>query len=301
MKLRKAPIDNLTLQRLDQSLDEDLLTEGYSSEEIADQLRALGGDPQGIRERGKALVRVLLGNADSRSYAGQLSASPFGGVPVYEQHKDASLDSTKRDFALKQLLRAHRAGIISDDTFTLEQRSLESGASDVRHLPFKAFAKAYGSEREAVIDFLEAIAPAEVAGSEAIREWLRTCQIDCVKGGLKMVAERESYHGRAFAERLIELGRTVPARVRPEIWECIDYLRDARLSDLEKLRRSASRYPNPEDAMQPLFEFISSLKEDQQTKEMLRLFAADELSTLRWQNTLCAVLTEMKRNGQIAA
>jgi hypothetical protein len=116
-----------------------------------------------------------------------------------------------------------------------------------------------------------------------------------------MVAERESYHGRAFAERLIELGGSVPASVRPEIWESIGYLRDTSLSDLEKLQRATSQCPNPEDAMQPLFEFISSLKQDQQTKEMLRLFAADELSTLRWQNTLCAVLTEMKRNGQIAA
>jgi hypothetical protein len=300
MKLRKAPIENLSLEKLDRSLDEDLLTEGYSSQEIADQLRGLGGDPEMIGKRGKALVRGLLGSADSRSHSGQLSAGPFGGVPVHEQREDA-FDSTRRDFAFKQLLRAYRAGIISDDTFTLEGRSLKSSAPDAGHLPFKAFGKTYASEREAVIDLLEAIAPAEIAGSEAIREWLRTCQIDCVKGGLKMVAERESYHGRAFAERLNELGGTVPARVRPEISESIDYLRDARLSDLEKLQRSASRYPNPEDAMQPLFEFISSLKEDQQTKEMLRLFAADELSTLRWQNTLCAVLTEMKRNGQLGA
>jgi len=268
MKLRKAPIDNLTLQRLEQSLDEDLLTEAYSLEEIADQLRALGGNPEAIGERGKALMSGLLGNADPHAHSGQLSASPFGGVPVSEQRQEVFFDS---------------------------------GASDVGHLAFRAFGKTYGSEHEAVIDFLEAITPAEVAASEAIREWLRTCQIDCVKGGLRMVAEREAYHGRAFTERLIELGRTVPASVRPEIRESIDYLRDTSLSDLEKLQRATSRYPNPEDAMQPLFEFISSLKEDQQTKEMLRLFAADELSTLRWQNTLCAVLTEMKRNGQIVA
>jgi hypothetical protein len=301
MKLRKAPIDNQTLQRLDQSLDEDLLTEAYSSEEIADQLRALGGDPQAIGERGKALVRGLLGNTDSRSQSGKLSASPFRGVPVSERRQDAFFDSFKRDFAFRQLLRAYRAGIISDRTFTLEQRSLESAASDVGRSAFKAFGKTYASEREAVIDFLEATTPAEVAASEAIRQWLRTCQIDCIKGGLKMVAEREAYHSRAFAERLIELGRNVPASVGPEIRESIDYLGDTGLSDLEKLQRTTRRYPNPEDAMQPLFEFISSLKEDQQTKEMLRLFAADELSTLRWQNTLCAVLTEMKRNDQIAA
>ncbi|MBV8360338.1 MAG: hypothetical protein JO189_20760 [Deltaproteobacteria bacterium] len=301
MKLRKAPIGNLTLQRLDQSLAEDLLTEAYSSEEIADQLRAIGGDPEAIGERGQALVKGLLGNADLHSRPGHLSTSPFGGVPLSERRHDAFFDSAKRDFAFRQLLRAYRAGIISYDTFSLEQSSLESAASEAGRSTFKAFGKTYASEREAVIDFLEAITPAEVAASEAIREWLQTCQIDCIKGGLKMVAEREGYHGRAFAERLIELGRTVPASVRPEIRESIDYLRDTNLSDLEKLQRTISRYPNPEDAMQPLFEFISSLQEDQQTKEMLRLFAADELSTLRWQNTLCVVLTEMKRNGQIAA
>jgi hypothetical protein len=46
MKLRKAPTDNLTLQRPDRSLDEDLLTEAYSFEEIVEQLRALGGVPK---------------------------------------------------------------------------------------------------------------------------------------------------------------------------------------------------------------------------------------------------------------
>src|SRR5690349_10376370 len=142
MKLRKAPIDHLTLQKLAQSLDEDLLTEAYSSGEIAAELRALGGDPDAIGERGKALVRGLLGNADSPAHLGQLSASPFGGVPVPGQRQEAS--------------------------FNLEQRSLESGASDTGHLAFKAFGKSYASEREAVIDFLEAITPAEVAASEAI-------------------------------------------------------------------------------------------------------------------------------------
>jgi hypothetical protein len=73
------------------------------------------------------------------------------------------------------------------------------------------------------------------------------------------------------------------------------------MSDLEKLHTAATKFPNPDETIRPLFEFAEQLKEDQQTKEMIKLFAQDELSTLKWQNSLCAVLTEMKKNGQLAA
>jgi len=180
-------------------------------------------------------------------------------------------------------------------------RSLEMCASDQGASGFKAFGRNYSSEREAVIKFLEVVAPAETAGGEAVRAWLSVCKLDCIKGGLKMVAERESYHGRAFAQRLEELGGTVPRSVDPKIRENIDYLHDSKISDLEKLQKGVMRNPNPDETIRPLFEFAELLKEDQQTKEMVKLFAQDELSTLKWQHGLCTVLTEMQKNGQLAA
>ena len=208
--------------------------------------------------------------------------------------------SMNRDFEFKQLLRAYRSGIINDATFETEMKNLEHGASNGNGAGFTAFGKTYATEREAGIKFLEAVAPAETAGGEAIRMWLSTCKLDCITGGLKMVAERESYHGRAFAQRLTELGGTVPS-ASAELRESIAYLCDANMSDLEKLHTAATKFPNPDETIRPLFEFAEQLKEDQQTKEMIKLFAQDELSTLKWQNSLCAVLIEMKKNGQLAA
>jgi hypothetical protein len=230
-----------------------------------------------------------------------LLASPFGPVAVSPPNESSSEEFMKRDFEFKQLLRAYRSGIITDQTFESEMKNLERGAANGADGGFRAFGMTYASEREAVIKFLEAVAPAETAGGDAVREWLKTCKLDCIKGGLKMVVERESYHGRAFAQRLTELGGSVAQNVSPQIRESIDYLRDTGMTDLEKLQKAVMRYPNPEETIRPLFEFADLIKEDQQTKEMVKLFAQDELSTLKWQHNLCTVLTEMQKKGQLDA
>jgi hypothetical protein len=64
-----------------------------------------------------------------------------------------------RDFEFKQLLRAYRSGIISEATFEGEMKCLESGEMTNGNGNgmggFKAFGKTYGSERAAVISFLD--------------------------------------------------------------------------------------------------------------------------------------------------
>ena len=227
---------------------------------------------------------------------------PDTGKEAFSNNAQHRMEKTmNKDFEFKQLLRAYRSGIIGENTFDAEMRSLEMCAPEQAAAGFKAFGRSYASEREAVVKFLEVVAPAEAAGGDAVRAWLKVCKLDCIKGGLKMVAERESYHGRAFAQRLEELGGTVPQTVNPKIRADIDYLHDASIPDLEKLQKAVSRNPNPDETIRPLFEFAELLKEDQQTKEMVKLFAQDELSTLKWQHSLCTVLTEMHRNGQLAA
>ena len=182
----------------------------------------------------------------------------------------------KKDFEFKVLLRAFRSGVIDESTFESEMRNLEMGSSNGSNGGFSAFGRSYASERDAVIKFLETVAPAETAGGEAIRAWLQVCKLDCIKGGLKMVAEREAYHGRAFAQRLMELGGSVPQSVNPEIRENIDYLRDASISDLEKLHKAQRASPIPTRLIVRCSS-LWALKEDQQTKEMVKLFAQDSL------------------------
>jgi hypothetical protein len=206
-----------------------------------------------------------------------------------------------KDFEFRQLLRAYRSGVISEATFETEMKSLENGAHSNRAGGFKALGRSYASEREAVVKFLEAVSPAETAGGVAVRAWLEVCKTDCIRGGLMMVAERESYHGRAFAERLKQLGGNVTQQMSEESRKNIEYLRNPNIGDYDKLLRGAKRFPNPEETIRPLFEFAELLKEDLQTKEMVKLFAQDELSTLKWQNALCAALTAAQANQQRAA
>jgi len=325
---RKASRNNGRLAKFHELRAEDFLTDACGTEEIAEYLRALGGDPRAMDERARALggeiarrailpgspeTGPVLENVSERDPLqgisesdGKLSehllASPFGPVTVEQPDENSSEELMKKDFEFRQLLRAYRSGIISDQTFESEMKNLEMGATNgSTETGFRAFGTTYTSEREAVIKFLEAVAPAETAGGEAVGEWLKTCKLDCIKGGLKMVVERESYHGRAFAQRLMELGGTVPQNVSPQIRESIDYLCDTGMSDLAKLQKAVMRYPNPEETIRPLFEFADLIREDQQTKEMVKLFAQDELSTLKWQHNLCTVLTEMQKNGQLDA
>ena len=205
-----------------------------------------------------------------------------------------------RDFEFKQILRAYRAGIINEATFEQEMQSLENGSTDSQN-GFTAFGRSYACEREAVMRFLETVSAAETNGGEAIRKWLEVCTTECIRGGLKMVAEREAYHGRAFERRLRELGGTMPNRQTEELRKNLAYLGNPSISDYQKLHRGATRFPNPDETIRPLFEFAAQLKEDLQTKEMVQLFAQDELSTLKWQNALCATLTRMQGKTSAAA
>jgi hypothetical protein len=208
-----------------------------------------------------------------------------------------------KNFEFKQLLRAFRMGIIDEGTFEAEMKHLENGhaSNGASAGSFTAFGKTYANEHEAVMKFLETVSAAETNGGDTVRAWLEVCSTDCIRGGLKMVAERESYHGRAFAARLAELGGTMPDRENEEFRKNIAYLRDAKVSDLAKLKRGAERFPNPEETIRPLFEFAASLKDDLMTKEMAQLFAEDELSTLKWQKAAWEALKPKSESAQASA
>jgi hypothetical protein len=201
-----------------------------------------------------------------------------------------------KDFEFKQLLRAYRSGIISEGAFELEMKHLENGngahsSNDAGS--FKAFGQSYSSERAAIVAFLENASAAETNGGDAVRTWLGVCKTECIRGGLNMVAERESYHGRTFERRVSELGGKMGERDTPEFRKQTAYLRNPDVSDFDKLKRGVVRFPNPEETIRPLFEFAESIKEDFQTKEMVRLFAEDELSTLKWQHSIYTTLSAM--------
>ena len=206
------------------------------------------------------------------------------------------------DFEFKQLLRAYRNGVISQSTFEAELTWLEAGAPTNGNGNgnggggFKAFGRTYKSEHAAVVSFLDKVRAGEASGGEAFSAWAEVCTTDCIRTGIRMVAEREAYHSRVFAQRLAELGGEARAMVTEAGRKATAYLGDPSIPDNEKLLDFTKRVGKPEDAIKPICEFASLLKEDLSTKEALRLFAEDELSTAKWIWDACAALNAPKEH-----
>jgi len=211
-----------------------------------------------------------------------------------------------RDFEFKQLLRAYRSGIISQSTFEAEMAWLEAGTPTTNGHGngsggFKAFGRTYKSECAAVVSFLDKVRAGEANGGEAFAAWAEVCTTDCIRTGIRIVAERESYHSRIFAQRLAELGGETRATTTEDARKFTAYLGNPSIPDTEKLLNFTKRVGKPEDAIKPICEFAGLLKEDLSTKEALRLFAEDELSTAKWIWDACAALNAPKQDASASA
>ena len=196
-----------------------------------------------------------------------------------------------KDFEFRQLLRAYRAGLITEETFEAEMATLDNSNGHAgQPKGFQAFGKTYRSEREAIISFLDKVQAAESNAGVAFGDWAKVCTIDCIRSGIKMIAERESYHGRVFNQRIRELGAEPRATVSEDSKKFAACAADPGMSDCDKLLTVASAISNPEAVIQPIIDFANLITEDQETKEALRLFAEDELSSTRWLVYACNAL-----------
>ncbi len=198
-----------------------------------------------------------------------------------------------RDFEFKQLLRAYRAGIINEKTFESEMAEIEHGASANGNGTaggFRYLGKTYKSERDAIVSFLDKSRAGEANGAEIFKNWAKVCTTDCIRSGLKMIAEREGYHARIFENRLRELGAECRAEVSAEGLKVKECASDPKMTDNAKLLDFDKILSNPEELIRPIFEFAELIEEDLETKEALRLFAEDELSSAKWLKYACAAL-----------
>jgi hypothetical protein len=199
-----------------------------------------------------------------------------------------------RDFEFKQLLRAYRSGVITEETFEQEMANLETGAETTNGANgaggFRAFGKTYANEREAIIAFVDQARVAESNAGVAFNNWANVCKTDCIRSGLRMISERESYHGRMFERRLRDLGAECRATLTEDSRKFAETVSDQSLSDNEKLLRFNKLVPDPQAAVKPICEFAEMIKDDLETKEMLKLFYEDELSSTKWLQYACAAL-----------
>jgi hypothetical protein len=187
-----------------------------------------------------------------------------------------------REFEFAQLLRAYRKGIISEKTFEQEMALLEGAAGGANGGGFTAMGKTYACERDAIVAYLQRVRNGEAAGAQALARWAEVCQTDCMRSGLRTIAEREAYHVRVIERKLSDLGAQCEAARDPEIDKFVAKQSDPNVSDLDKLRTIVSSFGKPEDIVKPIYEFVDLIKEDLDAKELLALWAEDEYSSLKW-------------------
>ena len=167
---------------------------------------------------------------------------------------------------------------------------------------FKAFGQTYPSEREAIIGLIDALQAEESAAGVVLANWAKVCQDPALKGGLTMIAEREAYHGRVFARRMQALGVPCKASINPcRGPEYQAFMADPAVSDAAKLARAYDNIGNVETLIQPVIEFAASIKEDPETREALRLYCEDEISSGRWLCEACGRLGVDRSSAPVTA
>jgi hypothetical protein len=157
--------------------------------------------------------------------------------------------------------------------------------------PFTAFGRTYPSEREAIIGLMDSIQVAEACAGRALAAWSESCKIPALRGGLKMIAEREAYHGRVFQQRIRDMGGECKAELDPFSLQSEACIYNSALTDLEKLTDLVERNGNPETLIAPVLAFAELLTEDLESKEALKLYYADEISSGNWLRDTCRTLT----------
>jgi hypothetical protein len=191
------------------------------------------------------------------------------------------------DFEVRQLLKAYRKGLISDDLFEAQMR--EVGSNGQGQYLFNG--KPHATEREMIMHLLDEFRCAENFAADYLNRWIAVSDQECVKGGLRAVQHREAYHAQVLEARLRELGGvpqcTVPAERRDK--ELAVYASKDK-TDAEKLLVATEGLDNPEKVLSFITNVIDQIQEDQQSKELLRSLVQDEMSSIAWVNEACALM-----------
>jgi hypothetical protein len=188
-----------------------------------------------------------------------------------------------RDFEIKQLLRAYRSGIMSEEAFNEEMTRLEQeGVGADQNVGFEAFGQHYRSERDALLSFFDQLHATQMDAAVAFAKWAAVCRTQGLRTGLIMIAERNAGHARILARRAHELGGELHSVATEHGSRLVEILANAQVSDAEKLASLVALVHEPKEAVAPILAFASMLKADVESQQALRLLADDELSTATW-------------------
>lgn len=189
------------------------------------------------------------------------------------------------DFETRQLLKAYRKGLISDELFEAQMKEVNTGQC------FTYNGKSFATEREMIMHLIDEFRCGENFAAEYLQKWVDVSDQDCVKGGLRVVQHREAYHAQILEARLRELGGapqcTVPAERREKE---LPFYSSADTKDAQKLLSLTSRISDPVAVFKPLNDAIAQITGDQQSKELLRSLVDDEMSSVKWLLEACQMM-----------
>lgn len=198
------------------------------------------------------------------------------------------------DFEVRQLLKAYRKGLISDELFEEQMQDLQNGLqSGTGAQGYMYNGTCYETEKEMLMALLDEFRCGENFAAEYLNRWVDVSDQDCVKGGLRVVQHREAYHADILEARLRELGGdpqcTVPSERRDKE---LPYFADTNTTDLEKLQSIAAQLNDPAAVLKPLTDAIAQIQDDQQSKELLSSIIDDEMSSIKWLLGACETLSK---------
>jgi bacterioferritin (cytochrome b1) len=195
-----------------------------------------------------------------------------------------------QDFEMRQLLKAYRKGLISDELFEEQMKELGNGQQSYTYN-----GHSHASEREMIMHLLDEFRCAENFAAEYLNRWIEVSDQECVKGGLRAVQHREAYHAQVLEARLRELGGvpqcTVPAERREKE---LPFYASREMKDIDKLQSIAARLKDPAAALKSITDVVAQIEEDQQSKELLRSLVDDEMSSIKWLLDACQTLSAAK-------
>jgi len=161
-----------------------------------------------------------------------------------------------------------------------------------------AGAGADGEPRDEILGFLDRLRALESAGEQAFGGWIRTCEDDRLRGGLRTIQLREASHARLLGDRMEALGGSIgDGGLEGRAQKTVDCLASDAIPDHEKLREFLSYYPDVEAALAPIHEMADRLGPDHETRALLETIAADERATLDFLHAECARLGKRLESG----
>jgi len=151
---------------------------------------------------------------------------------------------------------------------------------------------AYSLEDQAIVDFLTQLHATQSQLAAGIAKWASVCRIRGLRSGLETLAQSKAEHGSLLERRAHALGVELGSTGAQSVKWLVDVLANPEISDLEKTQAITALLEGPEEEVALVKEFAAALNTDADTKRVLRLIAAEDLSNATWLHNVSLALYE---------